>query len=55
MEDQIHNIDFFDRTMHDIDNNFTNVLHEADPDLQMRMNIPECQIFSGHELHLHSN
>ena len=55
MEDQINNIDFFDRAMHDIDNNFNNVHHEVDPDLQMRMNMPECKIISGHELHLHSN
>ena len=54
MEEQVINIDFFDRAIHEIENNFNNVLHEIDPDLQMRMNIPECQIIPGDELPRHS-
>jgi hypothetical protein len=55
MGDDINNIDLFDRAMHDAGNNFSNILYEIDPDMQMRMNIPVCQIIPGDELSLHSN
>ena len=54
MEEQVINIEFFDRAIYEIENNFNNVLHEIDPDLQMRMNIPECQKIPGDELPRHS-
>lgn len=55
MEEQIHNTDFFDRAMHDSDNNFHNVFLERDPDLQILMNSPIGQIIHGDELLHHSN
>jgi hypothetical protein len=51
MDEQLNHIDFFDRAMYDAENNFSNILHEIDPDMQMRMNIPDCQIIPGDELH----
>jgi hypothetical protein len=54
MEDQVNNISFLDLTMHDIENNFSNVLREVDPDSQMKINLPESPIIPGDELQFHS-
>lgn len=37
--------------MHDIENKFNNVFRNVDPDWHMAINIPECTIIPGDEVH----